>query len=68
MNELQLVFGERTYVVGLREIRLDPSASDNQVREVAERHFDLVKGALRNHQVTRPGRGRILVSERAVFG
>ena len=68
MSELQLVFRERTYVVELADIGLDPSSSDSQVRENVERHFDLGKGALRNHQVTRPGGVRILISEKAVFG
>lgn len=68
MSELQLVYRERTYVVELAEIELDPSATDREVREVAERHFDLANGVLRNLQVTRPGGVRILISEKAVFG
>ena len=68
MSELQLVYRERTYVVGLVEIGLDPSAGDREVREVAERHFDLATGALCDLQVTRPGGVRILISEKAVFG
>ena len=68
MSELQLVYRERTYVAELAEIGLNPSASDSVVRDAAEEHFDLAQGALRNHQVTRPGGGRILISEKAVFG
>lgn len=68
MSELQLVYRERTYVVELADIGLNPSATDREVREVAERHFDLGRGALRNHQVARPGGVRILISEKAMFG
>ncbi len=68
MSELQLVYRERTYVVELADIGLEPSASDREVKEVAERQFDLARGALRNLQVTRPGGVRILISEKAVFG
>ncbi len=68
MSELQLVYRERAYVVELADIELEASASDREVREVAERHFDLASGSLRNHQVTRPGGGRLLISEKAVFG
>jgi hypothetical protein len=68
MNELQLVYRERTYVADLADIGLSTNASDNRIREVVELHFELGKGALRNHQVTRPGGVRILISERAVLG
>jgi hypothetical protein len=68
MSELQLVYRERTYVVELADIGLDTHASDSRIREIVERHFELGKGALRNHQVTRPGGVRILISEKAVFG
>ncbi len=68
MSELQLVYRERSYVAELADIELEASASDREVREVAERHFDLARGALRHHQVTRPAAGRILISEKAVFG
>ncbi len=68
MAELQLVYHERTYVVQLADVGLDLAASDGMLKEVIERHFDLGRGALRNHQVTRPGSIRILISEKAVFG
>ena len=68
MSELQLVYLERTYVVELTEIGLDPTASDREVREIAEQHFDLGRGTLRRHLITRPGGVRILISEKAVFG
>jgi hypothetical protein len=68
MDELQLVYREQTYVANLADVGLDPAASDSEVREIVERYFDLGRGALRNHQVTRPGRSRILISEKAVFG
>ncbi len=68
MSELQLVYRERTYVVEMADIGLDTYAIDSRIKEVVERHFELGKGALRNHQVTRPGGVRILISEKAVFG
>ncbi len=68
MSELQLVYRERTYVVDTDDVGIAPASSDSQVKDIIERHFDLGTGALRNHQVTRPGGRRILVSEKAVFG
>ncbi len=68
MNELQLVYREKTYVCDLTDIGLNTSANDSRIREVVERYFELGKGALRNHQVTRPGGVRILISEKAIFG
>ena len=68
MSELQLVFQERTYVAKLVDVGLDPSFSDNRIKDIVEQYFDLARGVLRNHQVTRPGGVRILISEKAVFG
>ena len=68
MSELQLVYREKTYRAQLVDLDLDARASDSQVKDAAERYFDLARGALKDHQVTRPGFDRILVSERAIFG
>jgi hypothetical protein len=68
MNELQLVYRERTFVANLADVGISAAASDAEVRDAAERYFDLGRGALNNHQVTRPGAARILISEKAVFG
>lgn len=68
MSQLQLVYQERTLVADLTDVGLDIYTNDSQIKEIVERYFDLGKGALRNHQVTRPGGVRILISEKAVFG
>ena len=68
MSELQLVYHERTYVANVEELGLDSYTSDSRIKQVVEHHFDLVRGALQDHQVTRLAGGRILISEKAVFG